>query len=85
MQTHNSNSPPQPPGPLPSLLETVLNANWSNADEIALIDYIADNKAKAGDGTKFKPSFWTEVAKKMLAHTELGGRVSAIHLVLSIH
>ena len=97
MQTRNSNSPPQPPGPLPSLPETVLNANWSNADEIMLIDYIADNKAKVGDGMKFKPSFWTEVAKEMLAHTELGGpktgpccavkwdRVSAIHLVLSIH
>ena len=97
MQTHNSNILPQPPGPLPSLLEMVLNANWSDANEIALINYIADNKAKAGDGMKFKPSFWTEVAKEMLAHTELGGpktgprcaakwdRVSAIHLVLSIH
>ena len=77
MQTRNSNSPPQPPEPLPSLPETTSKAHWSEANEIALIDYIADNKAKAGDGTKFKPSFWTDAAKEMLAHTELGGPKTA--------
>jgi len=73
MQTCNSNSPPQPPGPLPSLPETTPKAHWSEADEIALIDYITKHKAKAGDGMKFKSSFWTDVAKEMLAHTTSGG------------
>ena len=71
MQTRNS--PPQPPGPLPSLPETTHNAHWSEENEIAFINYIADNKSKAGDSMKFKPSFWTDAAKEMLAHTELGG------------
>jgi len=39
------NSPPQPPEPLPSLPEITIKAQWSEADEIVLIDYIADNKA----------------------------------------
>ena len=70
------NSPPQPPEPLPSLPEITIKAQWSEADEIALIDYIANSKAKAGDGMKFKTSFWSD-AKAMLAHSESGGTKTA--------
>jgi hypothetical protein len=46
-------------------------------DEIALIEYITDHKAQAGNGMKFKPLFWTGAAKAMLAHTALGGPKTA--------
>ena len=74
MQTRNS-SPPQAPGPpeAPPPPEAPAKAQWSEADEIALIEYIAEHKAEAGDGMKFKASFWTGAAKKMLSHRALGG------------
>jgi len=57
MQSRNS-SPPQtlkaPPIP-----EASGKAQWSEADEIALIEYITEHKAEAGDGMKFKASFWS--------------------------
>jgi hypothetical protein len=76
MQT--CNSPPQAcADALPSLPDTIPNASWSLDDEIAFIEYITDHKAQAGDGVKFKPSFWTSTAKAMLAHTALGGPKTA--------
>ena len=65
MQTCNS-SPPQAP-------EASGKAQWSKADEITLIEYIAQHKAEAGDGMKFKASFWSGAAKEMLSHSTLGG------------
>jgi hypothetical protein len=65
MQTRNS-SPPQAP-------EAPSKAQWSEADEIALIDYITEHKAEAGDGMKFKASFWSGAAKEMVSHSALGG------------
>jgi hypothetical protein len=68
------NSPPQTAGALPpSLPEPGPNAHWSDSDEIAFIKYITDHKAEAGDGMKFKASFWTGAAQMMLAHSEIGG------------
>ena len=71
MQTRNS-SPPQaseaPPPP-----EVSAKAQWSEDDEIVLIEYVAEHKAEAGDGMKFKASFWTGAAKEMLLHCALGG------------
>ena len=49
------------------------NTQWSEADEIALIEYITEHKAEAGDGMKFKASFWSGAAKEMLLHSTLGG------------
>jgi hypothetical protein len=72
MQTRNS-SPPQPPEGPPAPLEPSGKAQWSEADEIALIEYITDHRAEAGDGMKFKASFWTGAAKEMLAHSNSGG------------
>jgi hypothetical protein len=73
---HTRNSPPHAPNALPPLPDA-LNAHWSDLDEVALIQYIADHKAEAGDSMKFKPSFWTGVAKDMLAHSEIGGPKTA--------
>ena len=69
------NSPPQTEGalPSPSLPEPALNAHWSENNETVFIEYITDNKAEAGDGVKFKPSFWTGAAQMMLAHSKIGG------------
>jgi len=38
-----------------------------------LIEYIAEHKAEAGDGMKFKASFWSGAAKEMVSHSALGG------------
>jgi hypothetical protein len=71
MQTRSS-SPPQAPD-APPQPESSGKAHWSEDDEIALIEYIADHKAEAGDGMKFKGAFWTGAAKEMQAHSSLGG------------
>ncbi len=71
MQTRNSSPPQAPEAPPPP--EASGKAQWSVADEIALIDYIANHKAEAGDGMKFKPSFWSGAAKEMVSHSTLGG------------
>jgi len=68
MQTRTSSPPQAPPPP-----EASAKAQWSEADEIALIEYIAEHKAEAGDGMKFKASFWTGAAKEMLSHCAVGG------------
>ena len=72
MQTRNS-SPPQAPADNPPPPEASGKAQWSEADEIALIEYITDHKAEAGDGMKFKASFWSGAAKAMVSHSSLGG------------
>ena len=71
MQTRNS-SPPQAPE-APPLPESSGKAQWSEADEIALLEYIAEHKAEASAGMKFKSSFWSGAAKEMLSHSALGG------------
>ena len=83
MQTRSSSplQPPpddNPPGPPPPPAENSGKAQWSEDDEIALIDYIAEHKAEAGDGMKFKSSFWNGAAKMMVAHSSLGG-VKTLH------
>jgi hypothetical protein len=72
MQTRNSSPPqaPEVPQPLP---EPSSKAQWTEADEIALIEYIADHKSEAGDGMKFKASFWSGAANEMVSHSALGG------------
>ena len=70
MQTRNSSPPQAPEAPLP---EVSVKAQWSEADEIALIEYIAEHKAEAGDGMKFKASFWSGAAKQMVSHSASGG------------
>jgi hypothetical protein len=69
MQTRSS-SPLQPHEAPP---EAFAKAQWTEADEIVLIDYITEHKAEARDGMKFKLSFWTGVAKEMISHSNLGG------------
>src|ERR1700679_2470388 len=76
MQTRNSSplqAPEDPPPPPTPQAEASGKAQWSEADEIALIEYIATRKSEAGDGMKFKASFWTGAAKEMVAHSAFGG------------
>jgi hypothetical protein len=74
MQTHSS-SPLQPheAPPLPAPPEAPAKAQWTEADEITLINYITEQKAEARDRMKFKSSFWTGAAKEMILHSNLGG------------
>ncbi|KIM60180.1 hypothetical protein SCLCIDRAFT_124873, partial [Scleroderma citrinum Foug A] len=37
-------------------------ASWSDADTHVLLDLVATQKAKAGDGLNFKTAFWNAVA-----------------------
>ncbi|KAG1794933.1 uncharacterized protein BJ212DRAFT_1244727, partial [Suillus subaureus] len=40
---------------------------WSLADEMRLVDYIADKHSKVGDGTNFTRTFWNNAALHMAA------------------
>jgi hypothetical protein len=73
MQTRNSSPLQAPESPPPGPPEASGKAQWSEADEIALIEYITEHKAEAGDGMKFKTSFWSGAAKEMVSHSSLGG------------
>jgi hypothetical protein len=94
---HMCNSPPHSPKTAPPVPETTVKAQWTEDDEVMFIKYITEHRAEAGDGMKFKASFWTGAAKEMLAHSGLGGpktvsgcsskwdQVCMIYLNLSIH
>ena len=75
MQTCNRSPlqlpPEDAPPPLPPSKASG-KAQWTEADEIALIDYITKHKAEASDGMKFKSSFWSGAAKEMALHSTLG-------------
>jgi hypothetical protein len=62
-QTDNDNS--QTPSVTGTVPQKQLNAIWTTQDEIFLLDFIADRKSEAGDGMKFKASFWNEASAKM--------------------
>ena len=72
---HTHSSPPQATGelPAPTPIESSVKAIWTEADEVELIQYIADHKSEAGDGMKFKASFWTGAAAAMQLVTTQGG------------
>ena len=72
MQTRN-NSPPAGSCRQSTPAEASGKAQWSEADKITLIEYITEHKDEAGDGMKFKSSFWTGAAKMMVSHSSLGG------------
>jgi hypothetical protein len=72
MQTRSS-SPLQPHEAPPAPPEAPAKAQWTEADEITLIDYITEHKAEARDGMKFKLSFWTGATKEMISHSNFGG------------
>jgi hypothetical protein len=46
--------------------------HWSD-DELALIKFLLDHKAEAGDGGSFKANIWNAAAVEMLKHTSKGG------------
>jgi hypothetical protein len=47
--------------------------HWTDGDELALINFLLDHKAEAGDGGSFKPNIWNAAAVEMLKHTTKGG------------
>jgi len=47
--------------------------HWSDANELALINFLLNHKAEAGDGGSFKPNIWNAAAVEMLKHTAKGG------------
>jgi hypothetical protein len=50
--------------------------HWMDADKLALINFLLDHKAEAGDGGSFKP--WNAAAVEMLKHTTKGGMKVAV-------
>lgn len=67
----SSDSPPLPPVDASSTAEP--RCHWTEADELALINFLLDHKADAGDGYNFKPVTWNAAAVEMLKHTTKGG------------
>jgi hypothetical protein len=47
--------------------------HWTDSDELALINFLLDHKAEAGDGGSFKSNIWNAAAVEMLKHTTKGG------------
>jgi hypothetical protein len=70
MSTHrSSNSPPIGVADTSS----TERCHWGPSADAALISFLLDHKAEAGDGGSFKPNIWNAAAVKMLKHTTKGG------------
>ncbi|RDB28093.1 hypothetical protein Hypma_001544 [Hypsizygus marmoreus] len=52
-------------------------ASWTAADETALIDFLCDNRASAGDGMSFKLVIWNAATDHLVRFTTKGGRKDA--------
>lgn len=50
---------------------------WTEDDEAALIDYIAANRSKGGDGMNFDRVFWIAAATEMAKHASSGASKTA--------
>jgi hypothetical protein len=48
-------------------------ASWNTAEENAMIDYLVEHKAEAGDGCHFKDTTWTKVAECLQSLRTEGG------------
>ena len=48
-------------------------ASWNTAEENAMIDYLIEHKAEAGDGCHFKDTTWTKVAECLQSLRTEGG------------
>jgi hypothetical protein len=47
--------------------------HWTDADELAFINFLLDHIAEAGDGGSFKANIWNAAAVEILKHTTKGG------------
>ena len=47
-------------------------AHWPTSDEAALIDFLVEHKAEAGNGFSFKGATWQAAAVHMAAYTVRG-------------
>src|SRR5271170_133672 len=52
-------------------------ATWTDADESALLAFLLDHKAEAGDGANFKQTTWNEAAIKLGERPYKGGAKTA--------
>ena len=59
-----------------SLGESKDRCIWSDEDVTVMIQYIAANRAKAGDGLNFDKTFWIAVAAEMAKHPSQGAAKS---------
>lgn len=73
MQTRSSHSPDSSQPDLTTAPIQVNKAIWTIEDETALIDFLAERKAEAGDGANFKGAVWGAAAQEMAKHTTKGG------------
>ena len=71
MSTRRSSSDSPPPITGTSVADP--RCHWTPADELALINFLLDHKAEAGDGGSFKGNIWNAAAVEMLKHTTKGG------------
>ena len=53
------------------------DCHWSKDDVEALIDFLVEHKAEAGDGGNFKAVVWTAVAQEMGKRTSKGAKKTA--------
>ena len=54
------------------LLLPLMVAHWPTSDEAALINFLVEHKAEAGDGFSFKGATWNAAAVHMVAYTARG-------------
>ena len=47
--------------------------HWNPSNDAALISFLLDHKAEAGDGGSFKANIWDAATVEMLKHTTKGG------------
>jgi hypothetical protein len=47
-------------------------AHWTTSDEAALIDFLVEHKAEAGDGFTFKGPIWKAAAVHIVAYNVRG-------------
>jgi hypothetical protein len=77
MQTRSSQSPPNSSTSQTESALITQKTFWSTEDETALIEFLIERKAEAGDGANFKQSVWNAAAEEMVKHTTKGPPKSA--------
>jgi hypothetical protein len=72
MQTRSSSSQESQPDLTTAPIQ-ISKAIWTTEDEMALIDFLVERRAEAGDGANFKATIWGAAAQEMAKHMTKGG------------
>ena len=76
--TRSSKSPPTSHSDATVLSSVqVTKAVWTPEDETALINFLVQHKAEAGDDANFQTAIWNAAAQEMIKHTAKGGAKTA--------